>query len=110
MDWMTNSDDSKYQYVSVDRRDVLDLVESEMMTRGTVNSVLVRNDLVSVSMSGMSLEEISVMFGAIEQRGNVERVDLDVAETEKDMPASIMSFSVNITLKSEAATAEEAAE
>jgi len=113
MDWMTNSDDSKYQYVSVDRRDVLDLVESEMMTRGTVNSVLVRNDLVSVSMSGMSLEEISVMFGAIEQRDIVERVDLDVAETEKDMPASIMSFSVNITLKTEEAdttTAEEAAE
>ena len=53
------------------------------------------------------------MFGAIEQRDIVERVDLDVAETEKDMPASIMSFSVNITLKTEetgTTTAEEAAE
>ena len=113
MDWMTNSGDSKYQYVSVDRREVLDLVENEMMTRGTVNSVLVRNDLVSVSMSGMSLEEISVMFAAIEQHDIVTRVDLDVAETERDMPASIMSFSVNITLRSDEAdttTAEEAAE
>lgn len=112
MDWMTNSDDSQYQYVSVDRRDVLDLIESEMMTRGAVNSVVVRGDRVTVTMSGMSLEEISVMFTAIERHDIVKSVELDVAETERDMPASIMSFSVNITLDSGEtdAAAEEAAE
>ena len=113
MDWMTNSDDSQYQYVAVDRRDVLDLIESEMMTRGAVNSVVVRDDRVSVIMSGMSLEEISVMFTGIEQHDIVKSVELDVAETERDMPASIMSFSVNITLMGDEAdttAAEEAAE
>lgn len=114
MDWMTgSSDDSKgYNYVAVDRREVLDLIESEMMTRGTVNSVAVRDDRVTVGMSGMSLDEISVMFSSIEQHDIVKSVELDVAETERDKPASILSFTVNIVLNTEedTAAAEEAAE
>ena len=114
MDWMAGSEDGQgYQFVAVDRRDVLDLIESEMMTRGTVSSVSMRDDRVVVGMSGMSLEEISVMFPSIEQHDIVKSVELDVAETERDKPASVLSFTVNIVLNTEqddAAAAEEAAE
>ena len=114
MDWMAGSEDGQgYQFVAVDRRDVLDLIESEMMTRGTVSSVSMRDDRVVVGMSGMSLEEISVMFSSIEQHDIANRVELDVAETERDKPASVLSFTVNIVLNTEqddAAAAEEAAE
>ena len=114
MDWMAGSEDGQgYQFVAVDRRDVLDLIESEMMTRGTVSSVSMRNDRVVVGMSGMSLDEISVMFSSIEQHDIVKSVELDVAETERDKPASILSFTVNIVLNTEqddTAAAEEAAE
>ena len=114
MDWMAGSEDGQgYQFVAVDRRDVLDLIESEMMTRGTVSSVSMRDDRVVVGMSGMSLEEISVMFSSIEQHDIVKSVELDVAETERDKPASVLSFTVNIVLNTEqddAAAAEEAAE
>ena len=114
MDWMAGSEDGQgYQFVAVDRRDVLDLIESEMMTRGTVSSVSMRDDRVVVGMSGMSLEEISVMFSSIEQHDIVKSVELDVAETERDKPASVLSFTVNIALNTEqddAAAAEEAAE
>lgn len=114
MDWMAGSEDGQgYQFVAVDRRDVLDLIESEMMTRGTVSSVSMRDDRVVVGMSGMSLEEISVMFSSIEQHDIVKSVELDVAETERDKPASVLSFTVNIVLNTEqddTAAAEEAAE
>lgn len=102
MDWMAGSEDGQgYQFVAVDRRDVLDLIESEMMTRGTVSSVSMRDDRVVVGMSGMSLEEISVMFSSIEQHDIVKSVELDVAETERDKPASVLSFTVNIVLNTE---------
>ena len=74
-----------------------------MMTRGTVNSLRVLDDTVVVSMSGMSLAEISEMFEAIEGQPIVRSVELTLAETERDQPASVLNFSVNITLQEEAA-------
>lgn len=103
MDWMAGAEEGDTRFVSVNRQQVLDLVETQMMTRGTVNSVQVQDDMAVVSMSGMSLREISEMFSVIEQEPIVKSVELDVAETEKDRPASIMSFSVTIILQGEAA-------
>ena len=99
MDWMTGSEDSKKNYVAVDRQDVLDLVESEMMPRGTVKSVTVRDDSLVVTMGGMTLDQISAMFADIELSPIVQSVELNIAETEKDQPSSILSFSVNIVLQ-----------
>lgn len=49
-------------------------------------------------MSGMSLDQISQMFQKIGESPIVENVELNMAETEKEHPASILSFSVSITL------------
>ena len=103
MDWLTGADETDDRFVSVSRQQVLDLIEREMMTRGTVNSVRVYGNNVVVSMTGMSLAEISEMFSDIEAEPMVAKVVLDLAETEKDQPASILSFSLNITLQKEAA-------
>ena len=99
MDWQAGADGT----VTVNRRLVLDLIEQEMMTRGTVTSLRVMDDAVVVVMTGMSLAEISEMFEAIEAQPIVKSVELTLAETERDQPASVLSFSVNITLQEEAA-------
>ena len=99
MDWQAGADGT----VTVNRQLVLDLIEDQMMTRGTVNSLRVLDDTVVVSMSGLSLAEISEMFEAIEGQPIVRSVELTLAETERDQPASVLNFSVNITLQEEAA-------
>lgn len=103
MDWLTGADESDDRFVSVSRQKVLDLIETEMMTRGTVNSVRIYGDRVSISMTGMNLDEISQMVDVIEAQPIVAKAVLDLAETEKDKPASILSFSLNITLQREEA-------
>ena len=50
-------------------------------------------------MGGMTLDQISAMFADIELSPIVQSVELNIAETEKDQPSSILSFSVNIVLQ-----------
>ena len=69
------------------------------MPRGTVKSVTVRDDSLVVTMGGMTLDQISAMFADIELSSIVQSVELNIAETEKDQPSSILSFSVNIVLQ-----------
>ena len=102
MDWMTNSDDSD-QFVSVPRQEVLDLVERQMMSRGTVLSVNIVEDTAEVQMSGMTLDQISAMFTAVEAQPIVESVELNIAATEEEKTASILNFSVKIHLQPEVA-------
>lgn len=99
MDWMTGSEDSKKNYVAVDRQDVLDLVESEMMPRGTVKSVTVRDDSLVVTMGGMTLDQISAMFARLRLSPIVDSVSLSVASTEEGKAATIMDFTVRIELR-----------
>lgn len=106
-DWMNSSEDSESEnadlYAAVDRQKVLDLVERDMMTRGTVNSVYVSGNLAVVTMSGMSLDGISSMFQKISDSPIVANVELNMAETEKEHPASILNFSLSIELTGEVA-------
>lgn len=88
-DWMNDA---------VDRQRVLDLIERDMQSQGTVTSVLIQDNQAVVAMSGMSLDQISQMFQKIGESPIVENVELNMAETEKEHPASILSFSVSITL------------
>ena len=99
MDWMAGTAAEDTRYVTVNREDVLDLVDSRMRTRGTVTSVTVKGSTAVVNMAGMSLNEISEMFDAMEDAPIVKAVELDQAATEKDREASVMSFSVIITLQ-----------
>ena len=98
-DWMNDAVDSESPnaalYAAVDRQRVLDLIERDMQSQGTVTSVLIRDNQAVVAMSGMSLDQISQMF---QKSPIVENVELNMAETEKEHPASILSFSVSITL------------
>ena len=101
-DWMTDSD-GKDSYALVDRQAVLDLVEREMMSRGTLSAVQVQGDEMRVSMSGMTLDRISEMFDALEASEIVKSVELNMAETEKDRAGSLLSFSLFVVLQREVA-------
>lgn len=99
MDWTGEDDTGLFSNVS--RQDVLDLIETEMMPNGTVNSIQVLGNSVLVNMSGMTLARISEMFRVIEQNPIVDRVELNVAETDKDRTDLLLDFSLSIALKTE---------
>ncbi len=86
--------------VSVDRLDVLDLLEDHMMTCGNVRSFSISGTTVFVSMSGMNLEEISVMFIDLQQQPIVKSASLNIASTADDLTEA-MDFSVTIVLQPE---------
>ena len=98
--------DSEGKLVTVPRRDVLDLVEDLMMPRGKVLSVEILDDAAEVEMSDMRLDQISEMFAVMEGQPIVQSVELNVASTEENKAASVLSFSVKIYLQPETEVAE----
>ena len=98
--------DSEGKLVTVPRRDVLDLVEDLMMPRGKVLSVEILDDAAEVEMSDMRLDQISEMFAVMEEQPIVQSVELNVASTEENKAASVLSFSVKIYLQPETEVAE----
>ena len=98
--------DSEGKLITVPRRDVLDLVETLMMPRGKVLSVEILDDAAEVEMSDMRLDQISEMFAVMEEQPIVQSVELNVASTEENRAASILSFSVRIYLRPETEVAE----
>ena len=103
LDGMTEGED---QLITVSRQAVLDLVESIMMPRGKVISVNILDDTADVEMSDMSLDQISAMFAVMEAEPIVRSVELNVASTEENRAASVLSFSVRIYLRPETEVAE----
>ncbi len=91
--WMTDGETG----VSIDRMDVLDLIEKKMMTCGTVDSVNIEENTVIVNMSGMNLKQISSMFTDIQKQDIVESAKLTLAQTAKSSDETL-EFSVTITL------------
>ena len=87
--------DSEGKLVTVPRRDVLDLVEDLMMPRGKVLSVEILDDAAEVEM-----------FAVMEEQPIVQSVELNVASTEENKAASVLSFSVKIYLQPETEVAE----
>ena len=100
LDGMTEGED---QLITVSRQAVLDLVEGIMMPRGKVISVNILDDTADVEMSGMSLDQISAMFAAIEAESIVRSVELNMAATEENTASALLNFSVRINLGSERA-------
>ena len=98
--------DSEGKLVTVPRRDVLDLVEDLMMPRGKVLSVEILDDAAEVEMSDMRMDQISEMFAVMEEKPIVKSVELNVASTEENRAASVLSFSVRIYLRPETEVAE----
>ena len=102
MEWAT--DGSEDNGTLVDRQKALDLLEQEMLSRGRLVSLQVSGNKMTVSMSGMSLDQISRMFDVIQQSPIVSNVELNLASTEDGNVSTILDFTVRITLRS----AEEA--
>lgn len=77
-----------------------------MMPRGKVLSVEILDDAAEVEMSDMRLDQISEMFAVMEEQPIVQSVELNVASTEENRVASVLSFSVRIYLRPETEVAE----
>lgn len=92
-------------FVSVDRADVLDLLETQLMPNGTVKTVTVKGNTVVVTMSGMNLTQISEMFGALQEQSIVATASLTIASTMEDTPEDELDFSITIILQNEEETA-----
>lgn len=92
--WM-NEDESVA--VTVDREEVLDLMEDYMMSCGTVKRFLVEGDAVLANMSGMNLEQISAMFAQLQRQPIVASASLNIASTSSSAD-EVLEFSVSINL------------
>ena len=97
MKWMYNDDTGKY--VTVDRQQILDLVEEELMSWGTVNNIRILGQTLYVDMSGMDLEEISMMFTQLQQSPIVSGITLGRTETDKEQEK--LNFSITVQLQPE---------
>lgn len=96
MDWIS---DEQYGFSTlVNRQEVLNLIEKEILPRGSLSSLRIDGEQLTLSMSGMTLDEISQMFEDIQQSPIVSAVSLDLASTENGKEASILAFSMRITL------------
>lgn len=95
------SDKNDENFVRVDRKEVLDLIETVMMKRGQVLSIEIYENTAKVSMKGMNLEEISEMIRSLKNSPVVSEAQLNIAKTDENKPASVLSFSVTIYLQQE---------
>ena len=86
--------------VSVDRSEVLDMLESKLMSCGTMRSFMVDGNTVLANMSGMNLEEISVMFDDLQRQPIVRKASLTIASTTTSTQ-ELLDFSITITLQPE---------
>ncbi len=102
-DWMNTGlgGENDALFSAVERRKVLTMVEEIMMPKGNVHSIGMQNNVVTIRMSGMPLDEISEMIDELLLVPIVNGVKLNTASTENDGGASL-SFLLTITLKEEA--------
>ena len=98
--WM--HDENSPVYVPVDRMEVLDLVQEYLMRYGTVNTLVVDEDVMIVTMSGMNLEQMSAMFQRLQLQPSVKAATLTLAATPSVNPGDKVDFSITVTLRSAA--------
>lgn len=98
--WM--HDENSPVYVPVDRMEVLDLVQEYLMPYGTVNTLVVDEDVVIVTMSDMNLEQISAMFQRLQLQPIVKAATLTLAATPSVNSGDMVDFSITVTLRSAA--------
>ena len=96
--WMENSEEDGL--VTVDRSLVLDMMEEYLRSQGVVNSMSVTGMVMTVSMSGMNLREVSAMLGRVEQQPIVASAALNIASTEdKNDPEALLDFTLTVALQ-----------
>ena len=86
--------------VTVDRVDVLNLMERYLRSVGTVNSLSVSGATMVVTMSDMTLSQISQMLAQVEAQPIVAAAALNVAATEDaKLDNAILDFTLTIQLQ-----------
>ena len=96
--WVQAESNSRL-FVSVDRQEVLDLLETWLMPYGEIRSFNVQDDTLVINMSGMNLEEISAMFERVQQQPIVKSAALNLASTAKETETGHLDFSLTIVLQ-----------
>jgi len=103
MDWLENDDSGRF--VDVDRRKILDMIEAKIMPKGEVSSVNISGNTVNISMSGMTLKQISAMCAEIEETDFVSSAVLNNASSDgskladAELTSSSVGFSITITIQ-----------
>lgn len=95
--WMEDS--AEEGLVTVDRTEVLTMVEKYLRTQGTVKSLSIQGTVMVVNMSDMNLRQISAMLAKVEQQPLVARALLNVASSEDQETTEILDFTVTIALQ-----------
>lgn len=86
--------------VTVDRVDVLNLMETYLRSVGTVNSLSVTDTVMVANMADMTLSQISQMLAQVEAQPIVASAALNVAATEDAKEDNaILNFTLTIQLQ-----------
>lgn len=86
--------------VTVDRVDVLNLMETYLRSVGTVNSLSVTDTVMVANMADMTLSQISQMLAQVEAQPIVAAAALNVAATEDAKEDNaILNFTLTIQLQ-----------
>jgi hypothetical protein len=98
---------SEQEVAIVDRIDILDVIESEIMTIAIINRVTIAGNIVAVQFTGLTLEEISNLMLKLEAHDIVSAVSVSTAGTnEKE---SGLTANMVITFANVDKTADEGA-
>lgn len=89
-DWMLDS--------FVDRKDVLDMVEAELLPCGNVRNIRIYENTALITISGMTLDEVSDMVVSIKEQPIVSAVTVDTANTTGQTGSEVIC-TLTISLK-----------
>ena len=90
-DWM-NSD----EMLAVERTHMLDLVESEFMSRCQVRNIVISGNILSVQLGGVSLDDVSGFVQTLYERSDIVNVAVYTASAE-DGEGSLVSMVVTMS-------------
>lgn len=98
--WMTEE-----EAALVDRVGMLDLIESELMGKGRVLGLTASGNLLSVQLSGITLDDTSTIVERLYQRDDVVNVSVYTATTAEET-GSNAAVSLIVTMTAEGGEAE----
>lgn len=84
----------------VSRMDVLQLVEQEIATKAIIDNMAVNNNVLTLNIHGITLEQASTMVHSLEERGLVESAAVYNAVAEQAEEAEIF-MSIILTKEAE---------
>lgn len=93
--WMTETEVSM-----VSRMDVLHLVEQEIASKAYIDNLAVNNNVLTMNIHGITLEQASAMVKSLEDRGLVESAAVYNAVAEQAQEAEIF-LSIILTKEAE---------